>query len=200
MLGKPSRRTRHRLEDHGKKAPATVLEVGKRGMAITTGSGQLVSDTEVALKLSLRVEPEGEPPFELWTKLRFSQFGMPQAGSKIAVIYDPEDHESIMLDDSPQAMIDVHMAGMPAGLSEIVSQVTAASLGGASNDQVRSLAAQLGQQYGARTMPTYPTMPPSAAAGEDPLDRLEKLADLKAKGILTDEEFQAQKAKILAQG
>jgi hypothetical protein len=196
MLGKPSRRTRHRLEDHGKKAPATVLEVGKRGMAITTGSGQLVADTEVSLKLNLRVEPEGEAPFEVWTKMRFPQLGVPRAGSKLAIIYDPEDHESIMRDDSPQSVIDVQLAGMPAGVRDIASQVTAASLSGVGRDEIRNLAAQLGQQYAATTMPGA-TMPPAAAAGEDPLDRLEKLADLKAKGILTEEEFQAQKAKIL---
>ena len=154
-----------------------------------------MSDTEVALKLNLRVEPAGEPPFELWTKLRFSQFGMPRPGSKLAVIYDPEDHDSIMLDDSPQATIDVQMADMPAGMRDIVSQVTAASLSGANREDVRSLAAQLGQQYAATTQAYHVT--PAAAAGEDPLDRLEKLADLRAKGILTEEEFQAQKAKIL---
>ena len=36
------------------------------------------------------------------------------------------------------------------------------------------------------------------AAQGDPADQLSKLADLKAKGVLTDEEFEAQKAKILS--
>ncbi|MGB0873135.1 MAG: SHOCT domain-containing protein [Solirubrobacterales bacterium] len=31
------------------------------------------------------------------------------------------------------------------------------------------------------------------------MEQLQKLGDLKAQGILTEEEFQAQKAKILAQ-
>jgi hypothetical protein len=200
MLGKPSRRTRHRLEDHGKKAVATVLEVGKRGMAITTGSGQLVSDTEVAMKLNLRVEPEGEPPFEIWTRMRFSQFGVPSAGSKIAVIYDPEDHESIMRDDSPAAAIQAQMGNLPAGMSDIATQVTTASLSGASPADIRSmLAQQVGQAYSVTAMPSFGTPAPAPAAHEDPLDRLEKLADLKAKGILTEEEFQAQKAKILGE-
>ena len=65
MLGKPSRRTRKRLETSGRKASATVLSVSDRAMAITTGGGQLVQDTEVAVKVSLRVEPEGEMPFEV---------------------------------------------------------------------------------------------------------------------------------------
>jgi uncharacterized protein DUF3592/putative oligomerization/nucleic acid binding protein len=41
------------------------------------------------------------------------------------------------------------------------------------------------------------TPPSNARVVEDPLDRLEKLADLKAKGVLTEVEFEAEKAKIL---
>lgn len=37
-----------------------------------------------------------------------------------------------------------------------------------------------------------------APGTEDVAAQLEKLADLKAKGILTDEEFAAQKAKLLS--
>jgi Short C-terminal domain len=39
---------------------------------------------------------------------------------------------------------------------------------------------------------------PAPAAASDPLDELKKLGELKAAGILTDAEFEAQKAKILA--
>jgi hypothetical protein len=39
--------------------------------------------------------------------------------------------------------------------------------------------------------------PPPAAATPDPIDQLKKLAELKDAGVLTDAEFQAQKAKIL---
>lgn len=53
-------------------------------------------------------------------------------------------------------------------------------------------------------MATTPRVAPGAQvsavgepAGESPLKMLEKLADLKAKGVLTDEEFQAQKQKLL---
>jgi hypothetical protein len=42
--------------------------------------------------------------------------------------------------------------------------------------------------------------PPPAAAPEapDPIEQLTKLAALKDQGVLTEEEFAAQKAKILA--
>jgi hypothetical protein len=37
-----------------------------------------------------------------------------------------------------------------------------------------------------------------AAAGRDRVEQLKDLADLKAQGILTDQEFAAEKARILA--
>ena len=40
--------------------------------------------------------------------------------------------------------------------------------------------------------------PAPAAAAADPLDQLKQLGELKASGVLTDAEFEAQKAKILA--
>jgi hypothetical protein len=40
--------------------------------------------------------------------------------------------------------------------------------------------------------------PPPAAPAPDPIEQLKELAELKAQGILTDEEFAIQKAKILA--
>ena len=39
--------------------------------------------------------------------------------------------------------------------------------------------------------------PPAAPAAADPIEQLKQLAELKNQGILTDEEFAAQKAKIL---
>jgi Short C-terminal domain len=44
----------------------------------------------------------------------------------------------------------------------------------------------------------YEQAPPPAPAAPDTVSQLKELADLKAQGILTDAEFQAQKAKILA--
>jgi hypothetical protein len=52
------------------------------------------------------------------------------------------------------------------------------------------------QQY---AQPQYAQAPPPApAAAPDTVSQLKELADLKAQGILTDAEFEAQKAKILA--
>ncbi|TDC52897.1 SHOCT domain-containing protein [Jiangella ureilytica] len=46
--------------------------------------------------------------------------------------------------------------------------------------------------------PAQPQAAPSAPAGDDSLSaQLERLADLKAQGVLTDEEFAAAKARLL---
>jgi hypothetical protein len=40
--------------------------------------------------------------------------------------------------------------------------------------------------------------PPAAAPAADPIERLKELGELRDKGVLTEEEFAAQKAKVLA--
>jgi hypothetical protein len=42
--------------------------------------------------------------------------------------------------------------------------------------------------------------PPAAAPAPSMIDQLKELGELKAQGILTEEEFAAQKARILASG
>jgi hypothetical protein len=56
--------------------------------------------------------------------------------------------------------------------------------------------AQQEQQQYAQQAP--PAAPPAPAGGESStIDQLKELGELKAQGILTEEEFAAQKAKIL---
>jgi len=43
-----------------------------------------------------------------------------------------------------------------------------------------------------------PAPPPAAAPAPDPIEQLKELAALKDQGVLTEEEFAAQKAKLLA--
>jgi Short C-terminal domain len=45
--------------------------------------------------------------------------------------------------------------------------------------------------------PMAESQPPAAATQESPIEQLKELAQLKEQGILTEEEFAAQKAKIL---
>ena len=43
-----------------------------------------------------------------------------------------------------------------------------------------------------------PPPPPAAAPAPDRMQQLKELGELKAQGVLTDAEFEAEKAKILA--
>ena len=59
------------------------------------------------------------------------------------------------------------------------------------------------QAYAAQTAPTYappaaPPPPPAAGGESDTISQLRQLGELHAQGILTDDEFAAQKAKVLA--
>ena len=61
-----------------------------------------------------------------------------------------------------------------------------------------------GQRWAQQEAPAYAepepsyAPPPPAAAAPDPIQQIKELAELHKQGILTDEEFAAQKAKILA--
>lgn len=61
-------------------------------------------------------------------------------------------------------------------------------------DRDAQIYAQREQAYEQVTAPE-PAQP--AAAADDPVARLQQLGDMKAQGLLTDEEFAAAKAKIL---
>jgi hypothetical protein len=73
-----------------------------------------------------------------------------------------------------------------------------------SRRQANKWAAQDQQQYAQQQPPPQqyaappPPAPAAAPAGEDRIEQLKDLAALKAQGVLTEEEFAAEKARILA--
>jgi hypothetical protein len=159
VLGRPSRRTRKQLEDHGSSASATVLEIAKHGINMSTGN-QTTWTNEIALKTRLRVEPEGQPTFEWQGRLRFRDSHTPAAAGQVWVLFDPDDHETLMVDFSVRE---------------------------GAWDGVRS--AQAGPGFRAQ----------QASADHDRLGDLEKLADLRDRGVLTPDEFEAQKRRLLGE-
>jgi hypothetical protein len=66
-----------------------------------------------------------------------------------------------------------------------------------SRRQAGRWAAQEQQQYEAPPQPQAAAPAPAEDDGDDMIAQLEKLGELRDKGILTDEEFAAQKAKVL---
>ena len=54
------------------------------------------------------------------------------------------------------------------------------------------------QQYQEAPPPQQVAPPPAATSTDDKLEQLKQLGELKTAGVLTEAEFEAQKAKILA--
>jgi hypothetical protein len=86
------------------------------------------------------------------------------------------------------------MPGLLRGVAR--TAVIAGTATHVSNNVSRRQANRWAQQEGAYDEPVQAA--PPAPAEDDKLDQLQKLGELKASGVLTDAEFEAQKAKILA--
>jgi hypothetical protein len=78
-----------------------------------------------------------------------------------------------------------------SGTATAVSNRVSRRQAGRWSGQEEQQAAQQQQQYAAPP-------PPAPADAPDTLTQLKELGELKAQGILTEAEFDAQKAKILA--
>ena len=94
------------------------------------------------------------------------------------------------------------MPGLLRGVAR--TAVVAGTATAVSNRVSRRQATRWSQQGGGYAEPAQqeyapppPPPPPPAAPAADPIAQLKQLAELKQQGILTDEEFAAQKAKIL---
>ena len=195
MLGKPSKRLKKQLEESGKRANATVVEIAEKGMAVTRGAEGVIGNTELALKTHLRVQPEDEPEFEVKKRFSFPQLAVPSAGQTVPVLYDPSDHDKIIVDYSPEAQQSAALSAAGVDPNAI----------GQLMEQAQQLRAQAGQVQPGQIpdiskmgLPGMASQAP-AQAGPDPVEQLERLAKLKESGALTDAEFQAEKAKILDQ-
>jgi hypothetical protein len=95
------------------------------------------------------------------------------------------------------------MPGLLRGVARTaVVAGTASAVGGrVRHRQDQRWAEQEAQQAPQQAAPAPAAAPPAAAppaGGESMIDQLKQLGELKEQGILTEEEFAAQKAKLLA--
>lgn len=90
------------------------------------------------------------------------------------------------------------MPGLLRGMARTaVIAGTATATSNAVNRRQASRNAAAYQQAQQEVAPQQAPPPTAAPGGEDKLAQLERLGQLKAQGILTEEEFAAEKAKIL---
>ncbi len=89
--------------------------------------------------------------------------------------------------------------------TEVIAGTATAVSNRVSRRQADRWAEQGDPRYGGQPQyqeapPPQPAPAPAATGGKDMVTQLKELAELKDQGILTDAEFEAQKAKILAAG
>ena len=158
-----------------KKKAAGLLETGTKGV----GTVQQVQDTGMTIndnprvKISVSVQPlDGGPPVDLQKTATVSRVEIPRAGDRHPVWYDPSDLKSWVY-ATPRD--DTAKQSLRQAFGEVAD--TFVGMGG-----------------NGAPAPAAAAAPPA----EDPLDRLKKLDELRASGALSDAEFEAQKAKLLA--
>jgi hypothetical protein len=158
------------LFETGRKAPAVVESVETTGMVLNNVNQQIV--------LRLRVQPPGEPEFPYERKMFVPFHGIPRTGDTIEVAYDPADRTKVALatdwrsDTAGGRLLISRPAGAPA----------AAPAPGAAVPAAPAPAADGGPQ----------------TAPERVIEQLERLNKLKEEGVLTETEFEVQKAKVLS--
>jgi hypothetical protein len=215
---------RHELEKKGKRAFATVVECKETHLLETAGDPSVVSSTERMWKLVLRVEPEGEQPFEAKVDEYLPQLSATSVGDKFPVLYDPDDHSKVVVDHS--------QLGATALVDEQIKEHTDDLISTMRERGQGDMADKLQQVYDAGLMSYQPTDDPTqihelikarqekikeimggnvlvggqplqtggaAASAAATADALTKLAALHDRGVLTDAEFETQKKKLLGE-
>lgn len=160
----------------GRQARAQHLfQHGRRcpGTVLSVQDTGVTINNNPRVKMRVRAEPAGESTFEFEKTATVSRVQIPQAGDRCAVFYDPAGggEPGISFDAPALAMVGLTPSGS-----------------------------------GAAAIPGVPGVVPVASASaafgadvpeDDTIDELERLAKLRATGALTDEEFQAAKARVL---
>lgn len=159
----------------GKKAKAeNLVATGQRGVGVVTDvrdTGMTVNDNP-RVKMTFRIEPlDGSAPFEARKTSTVSRVAIPRTGDRYPVWYDAADPETWMY-------------------------ATIADDNG--RQQIRAMfgaAAETMTGIGDAPAASATTV---AAPATDPLERLQKLNELRAAGALSETEFETTKAQILA--
>jgi hypothetical protein len=225
-----------------------ILEEGRQAMATVRGAedtGTFVNGNP-RVRLTLDVQPMGEPAFTVEKKVLLPRELVPAVGQQIPVRFLPEDHDRVEIDRGAMEMGQAQVVTskgtvraapppppppkpppvpdtpppeqVPGDLGGIIQQAMASGNVTVSGEtevidasNVPGLREQMEKTLGAYgiAMPNVPSPglaagsaagPPRPTAGrDDPVAKLEKLAELKKQGVLTDAEFQAAKTKLLGE-
>lgn len=175
----------------------SLLKSGQAGSAEVLGADPATSFADAGVTytnnptelwdIALRVTPEGESPFDVHVKMRISSFATVTRGAVLQVLFDPKDHERIVVD--PRTL-PKNAQEMVAGIKEAQS-AKRESLNVARNEA-------MAQMLQARRDGTLGATPP-VGAGSDVTARMAQLERLKDAGMIDDDQYQTKKQQLLDQ-
>ncbi len=162
------------LQASGVDGTATVVSVADTGGSL--------NDHPIA-RLELDVTLPGQAPYRTTVEQAIPrlQSGQIVPGAVVAVKADPQNPQAVAL--AATAGGSAAPAGAPSAPADPSAPASFAEL------QASAAAQAAAAQVAAA----------NAGAAQDPATRLERLAELKDKGLLSESEFAAQKARILAE-
>ena len=217
MLGIPSKKDQKILDERGISAPGTLLEMKRGHFGMTRGSDPRPEATSFNCTMTIEVHPPDGEPFVVEVKQRFPQTSLPEQGQQVTVLFDPEDHDRLIV---TRLAPPGPAAGFAEGFSDDIMRLMQMAMGGASPDAVMQQAQSIdgvvvqGSSINIDAMGNVTTAGTDAsgpegtsaadaepasggAAPPDLAAQLERLAALHAAGQLTDEEYSQAKQRLL---
>jgi Short C-terminal domain len=191
-----------------------VLRKGVPGKATIVSRGALDrGGTTFNLPMTLQVYVEGWTPYEVEDQWMVKAKDTITLSGWIPVRVDPDERDKVAIDwetlrerheQEEAARRQALAASGPVTNLEAVggpnvtfeSQEIDLTQNPEAAEQVMQMLGLSGAQVSFEQAPAASPQP----ASEDPIARLERLAALKASGVLTEEEFQQQKRRILSEG
>jgi len=199
ILGNKKKLEQQLSQEGGTVAWATITDVGAEfDTGSLDGFNQVTSRTE-HVKITVTVQPDNGEPFVASFRQAFAGL-RPFKGWQCKVIFDPNDRSRIaVLEDSITPPGIDHARAERA--TDMRNEAMAAASSGNIAEYVESLKAraQSGELHGVTIVDGRMISPGAPASKPDVVDQLTKLDALRARGVLTDAEFAAQKAKLLAE-
>jgi hypothetical protein len=176
-----------RTRKHGLPAEATVLSIeDKSGMT---------SDTLRTFVHTLEVRPEGREPFRAEIREAFGIMGLrPAEYDVLRVKYDPESL-NVVFDFEGDPRYDLEASR--ARTLEMRRQ-TGEMLEARKDAEASGTGPVMGLPLGAAG--GGPPVMFAGAGASDPVARVEALAKLKTAGMISEEQFEALKAQVIAGG
>jgi hypothetical protein len=181
----------------------TTEEITRRVRLASLGgtSGAIGGTVNVGDLLPVRYDPEDRSKIEIdSTAVKQGKEEAREAArerSKRLAIQRGEEQLAAASSPGAVPLAEIKAIGIAArtpvpgetGIESMLRASIAIAAGKGDGAEVARLTAKLAEQRG--------TSPAPQSEASDPLDRLQKLADLHDRGVLTDAEFAAEKAKLL---